>query len=110
MVFRYRGIEVVVDTTQPAELQINGYQVSPSDIEAIERNLSDVMMSDGDQTIGDFRIRVIKGYEVAFVLGREDDLVVVTIAAVVPRQARYRLADVLKGLGKIAIIRGATGL
>lgn len=108
--FRYRGVEVVVDTTHAAELQIKGYQISRTVVDAIGRSVSDVTFSEYDKVVGDVRIRDVNGYDVAFTVGREGAQVVVTIIAVMPHEPDGSMAAIIETLGVAAILRGASGL
>lgn len=57
---RYRGIEVVVDTTIPAEFDIAGYRLGERFIENVAKQLSEVTFSRDDRTVGPVRIREIE--------------------------------------------------
>lgn len=77
--FRRRGLKVVVDTTEQAEFDFAGFQVPPAVQEAIARELKLVPKSFEDRFSGDIRLREIRGWDVAFVIWRENNAWVVTI-------------------------------
>jgi len=108
--FRYRGLKVVVDTTEKAEFDIAGYQIPDAAMETIASQLRDVSFSLRDRVIGDARVRAIDGYDVVFIIGREDDTVVITIGAVLMPDPANPTEELLKKLGPIAIFRGASGV
>ena len=110
MPFRYRGIRAVIDTTLPAELQLAGYQVSQSTLDQIDRSLTDVTFSDDDQRYDHYHIRVVKDYDIAFVMSREGALVVITIVAVLPHDPEQPMKKIMQHLGKVATLRSASGL
>ena len=107
--FRYRGLKVVVDTTEKAEFDIKGYQIPDATMEAIARQLRDVSFSRRDRVVGDARVREIDNYDIVFIIGREDDTMVITIGAMILPDPVNPTEELLKKLGPIAIFRGALG-
>ena len=79
--FRYRGLKVVVDTTEKAEFDIKGFQFSDVEMESIANQLRETAFTQNDRVVGDIRIRQIEIYDVAYIIGREGDTMVVTIRA-----------------------------
>lgn len=65
--FRNRGVSVVVDTTQHAELDFAHCAIFQEDQERVARNLKNVIRSNRDRIEGYLRAReVIQGWEVIF--------------------------------------------
>ncbi|MEM7644512.1 MAG: hypothetical protein AAF366_18600 [Pseudomonadota bacterium] len=108
--FRNRGIEVVVDTTRVAELDIALHRVSDGEVEQIVAALVAVPISPKDVGIGSFQLRRIGAWDVAFTNTRDGGVHVVTVGAVEPAMQRDRLEQRLKQIALIATFRGATGL
>ncbi len=108
--FRYRGLKVVIDTTEKAEFDIKGYQISDARLERIGRRLRESALFRADRIIGDIRIRRLEGYDVVFIVGRESDTLVITIGAVEVPDPNNPIEVILQKLGYIAIFRGASGL
>lgn len=108
--FRYRGVEVVVDTTEIAEHDIAGFQISAFDLNAIAENLLSETFSPRDRLVGALRVRELKGYDVIFTVGREERLVVITIGSIRPPDPLEKTEVTLKRLGVLAMLRGASGL
>ncbi len=109
-VFRYRGLKVVVDTTEKAEFDIKGYQISDARMERIGARLRESALSRQDRIVGDIRVREMEGYDVVFIVGREGDTLVITIGAVEVSDPDNPIEKILQKLGPVAIFRGATGL
>ncbi|MDU8910586.1 hypothetical protein [Aestuariicoccus sp. MJ-SS9] len=107
---RNRGVRVFVDTTETAELDIALFRVPPDIVEAIARNLSDLPVSPRDRHAGNVRIRELSGFDVAFVLTRDNASLVVTIAVLRPPDPDDPLEENLKRLGLLDMIRGASGM
>lgn len=108
--FRYRGLKVVVDTTEKAEFAIKGYQISDARMERIARRLRESAFSSADRIVGDIRVRELEGYEVVFIVGRDRDTLVITIGAVEVPNADNPIEEILQKLGPVAIFRGASGV
>ena len=108
--FRYRGVSVVVDTTETAEFDIALHGVGPRDLEAIHRSLTTVILSESDRSVGPVRIREIAGLDIAFLTTREADRIVITIGAIQPPSADDPMEEVLNRIGVIAMFRGAAGV
>ena len=108
--FRFRGVGVVVDTTETAEFDISLHGVSSRDLEVIHRSLTTVILSEADRYVGPVRIREVSGFDVAFLTTREGDSVVITIGAIQPPSADDPMEEVLKRIGVIAMFRGAAGI
>ncbi|MDF0602943.1 hypothetical protein P1J78_19545 [Psychromarinibacter sp. C21-152] len=99
-----------MDTTEKAEFEIRGLQIPDSTMERIASRLRDVTFSFEDRVVGAVRVRELEGYEVVFLVGREDQTLVVTIGAVEVPNPDDPVEAVLKRLGPLAILRGASGL
>jgi hypothetical protein len=108
--FRYRGLKVVIDTTEKAEFDAKGLRLGDRTMERIGRELLETSFSPRDRVVGDVRVREIEGYDVAFVNGREDSRLVITIGRIERPDPDNPLEEVLKKLGPLAIFRGASGV
>ncbi|MCK0094286.1 hypothetical protein MWU60_01780 [Yoonia sp. F2084L] len=107
---RHRGIKVIIDTTEVAELEIAGYQITDADLDLITKNLTQSTFSPRDRVVGPVRIRLLKGYDVMFLVGREGANVVITIGSIRPPDPNEPTEDALKRLGILATLRGASGI
>lgn len=110
MVFRHRGVKVVVDTTDTAEFDIQGYQLPEAFLETVERQFIAVPFSDDDICEGSLRARTIDGYDFFFIVGRLDSEMVVTIGGVEVHTDETNLRKALKVAEKVGMLRGATGV
>ena len=110
MVFRHRGIKVVVDTTDTAEFDIQGYQLTVEFLQAVERNFTSVPFSDNDICEGSLRARTIDDYDFFFIVGRLEGEMVVTIGGIQPHESEAALHKALKIAEKIVVLRGAAGV
>jgi len=108
--FRYRGLKVVVDTTEKAEFAIKGYQIGDARMERIARRLRVSAFLQDDRIVGDIRVRELEGYDVAFIVGRDRDTLVITIGAVEVPNPDNPIEELLQKLGSVAIFRGASGV
>ena len=108
--FRYRSLNVLVDTTQPAEFQIQGYQLSDRFMDRVAKSFKAAPLSLSDMEYGALRLRSIDGYDFVFVLGRDVDGLVVTIGDVWPTEKRPKFEELLKKGEFIAMLRGASGM
>ncbi|THF93264.1 MAG: hypothetical protein E8G75_03955 [Sulfitobacter sp. SK025] len=102
-------MKVVVDTTEVAEFDIKGYQINDADLETIAKELRDNALSESNRTVGDIKVREMKGYDVAFIVGRDDDRIIITIGGLELPDREMPMEKVIKGLGYIATVRGAFG-
>lgn len=109
-VFRTRGVRVVIDTTETVEFDAKSHQISDARMERIGKQLRDTHFSPRDRTVGIMRVREIEGFDVAFILGREQDALVITIGRIELPDKDEPLEVLLKRLGPYAIFRGAIGL
>lgn len=109
-VFSKRGIEVNVETTEVAEFDIAGYQISDAAMERVGSRLKAVTFSREDRVEGDVRIRLLEGYFFIFLVTRDADAVFVTIGGVELPDPEDPAASALKLAEKIATFRGALGL
>ncbi|MEM0946595.1 MAG: hypothetical protein AAGK37_04255 [Pseudomonadota bacterium] len=110
---RFRGIDVVVDTTRPAEFDIADHRLGTDAVEAIASELKEVTFSTRDRTLGTdavVRVREIRGFDVVYAVGREDAKVVVTIAAALRPNDNEPTEILLERLNAVAILRSAFGL
>jgi hypothetical protein len=108
--FRFRGLDIVVDTGLAAELDIELYSISEQVVLSIGRNLKSLPQSANDRAVGNFLIREISGFDVVFIVGREGAQVVVTIGRIRPPDPAAPTEEVLKSLNIVAMFRGVTGL
>lgn len=108
--FRYRGLKVVIDTTEKAEFDAAGLRLGDKVMERIGRELLETSFSPRDRVAGDVRVREIQGYDVAFINGREDGTLVITVGRIERPDPANPLEEVLKKLGPLAIFRGASGI
>ncbi|MEM1130779.1 MAG: hypothetical protein AAGH83_09685 [Pseudomonadota bacterium] len=109
-VFRHRGLKVAVDTTEMAEFDIRELTLSDALVENIGRRLRDMAFSKQDRVVGDVRVREMFGYDVAFIVGRQNGTVVITIGAVEVPSPTDPMEVVLARLDLVAMFRGVTGL
>ena len=107
---RHRGIEVFVDTTEPAEFDIRGFQIPDSTVEKIAYALKTVSFSEDDRVFGSLRVRKILGVNVLFTVGRLDGEVIITIAGVQPIGQGPSFIDLLERLEPAATLRGVFGV
>ncbi len=107
--FRHRGVRVVVDTVETAEFDMQIYDIAPEIVDTIGRALVSLPQSTEDRAVGNFLIREIAGFDVVFIIGREDTTVVITIGRIRPPDPANPTELLLKSAGIAAIFRGATG-
>jgi hypothetical protein len=107
--FRHRGVQILVDTTETAELDIELYGISPETANAIARTLRALPQSAADRSVGNFLIREVLGFDVVFIVGRAGRDVVITIGRIRPPDTQEPTELLLKYLNIAAIFRGATG-
>lgn len=107
---RYRGIKPEVDTTEAAEWDVADLGISDAVLEGIARSLCSLPASSVDRVVGSVRIREVGGLDVLFVLSREGHKQVITICGIRRQTPDEPTEVLLKRLGQLAIIRGATGL
>ena len=107
---RHRGIEIHVDTTAMAELDIKGFQLSDQSLDRIARQLKQVPFSQTDRLADGLRIREIDGYDVIYIVSRHRLDVIVTIAGVRLPSATEPTERVLRKLNFLAMVRSALGL
>jgi hypothetical protein len=108
--FRFRNVQVVVDTTQTAEFDIALYSVTETELDVIATSLRKHPFLKGDRSVGDFHIRLIAGYDVVYIVGREARDVVVTIGCILPPDPSNPTEVILQKLEVLAIFRGAAGI
>jgi len=108
--FIRRGVKVVAETTEKAEFDIRGYQITDAAMDQIAARLKEVLFSSEDRCVGDLRIRELEGYDVVHFVGRDGDRIVVTIAQLRVPDPDNPTERILEKLGRAAIFRGATGL
>lgn len=109
-VFRYRGIETVVDTMKSAEFDAAGYQIPPATLEKIGANLLAEPSSPRDQPVKAFSVRELFGYDVLFLMTLREGKAVLTIVHIHPVDPNVPLRARLRVLERIATLRSATGL
>lgn len=99
-----------VETTEVAEFDIQGYQISDATMERIGKRLKAVTISPEDRVEGHVRVRHLEGYEVMFVITRFEKQLVITIGGLVYTDKQDPEGSALKLIEKIATFRGAIGL
>lgn len=107
---RYRGLTPVVDTTEAAEWDIAELGMSDTDLDRIALNLRALPVSTVDRAVGSIRIRESDGLDILFHIHREERLEVITICGLRRPTPDDPTEAILKRLGALAIIRGATGV
>ena len=108
--FRYRGVEVEVDTTIAAEFDVKGFQIPDARMDEIARHLKAVTFSDHDLVHGALRFRRFDGYEILFTVGREDGRVVITIGGVQPVEEGLSFDDIVSTIDAVGTWKGRLGL
>jgi len=108
--FRYRGIPVILDTTEVAELDVALLGIPNETMEVIGRNLKTVTYSTSDRVIGQVRVREIAGHDVIFMLASEDGALRIVVGGVRVPDPNDPTEAVLKRLDAVAILRGAFGM
>ncbi|MGR3378205.1 hypothetical protein [Salipiger abyssi] len=108
--FRYRGVRPVLDTTDQAEWDVAGYQISEAMMQRIARRLTSVMFSNEDRVVGPVRVRELEGFDVMFTVHRDGPEVVITIGGLRPPDAKNPTEEILKKLDVVATFRGALGI
>ncbi|MCH8465107.1 MAG: hypothetical protein LAT78_00825 [Roseinatronobacter sp.] len=108
--FRHRGVQILVDTTATAEFDMQIYDIKPETVKDIALSLRALPQSTKDRSVGNFLIREISGFDVAFIVGRAGRDVIITIGRIRPPDTQEPTELLLKYLNIGAIFRGATGL
>ena len=107
---RYRGVIPVVDTTEAAEWDIAELGLSDDRLERIARRLAALPVATADRVVGAIRIREVAGLDILVHIHREERLEVITICGLRRPTPDDPTEAILKRLGPLAILRGATGL
>lgn len=105
-----RGVRVEVETTLPAELDVALYEVGDERFRQMVRSLANLPVLGSDLTIGSASLRAIDGFDVVYVISRNQLTPIVTIVRIWPTPERDKMLDVLKSVNWLAIFRGATGV
>ena len=80
--FRNRGLNVVVDTIKQAEFDFAKLKLTERQQEIIANTLRALPNSKDDRYVGDMRVREIAGYDIAFVIVRDNDEIAIIIVGV----------------------------
>ena len=107
---RYRGLQVVVDTTQPAEFDIAELALPEEELEKAVRVLTKVPFSVSNRNVDGVQVREIQGLDYVYTVSRDEDVLVITIGAIRRPDPKNPTDEILKRLSVIDIVRGATGL
>lgn len=110
MAFRYKGIKTVVDTTDTAQFDIDSYQITEASQKAVEQNFSTVPFSKNDVSNGAVHARTIDGYDYFFIVGQQEDKLVVTIGGVQTHESEDALRKCMKLAEKVGLFRGVSGV
>ncbi len=108
--FRHRGVEVVIDTTDTAEFDIADLKLEDDLLESFVRSLKSVPFSKDDLTQGALRARTIQMYDLFFIVGREESEMVVTLGGIQHHESETALRTALKVAEKVGMLRGAAGV
>lgn len=100
-----------METTDSAELSIQGHQLSPQFLNRVALHLKTEPFSRGDELVkGTIRVRTFDGFEFAYVVSRDWDRLVLTIGSVEPVVPQDHSARAMRLLDLVALFRGVTGL
>ena len=102
--FRFRGVRVVVDTVQTAEFDIKLYEVPDATVERVVHSLTDAVHLSSDRAVGPLLIREVDGFDVVFILGREEADIVVTIGRIMRADPENPTEVILRNLNIVAIL------
>jgi len=105
-----RGIAVEVETVEAAEFDLVHYGLDDSFVAKAAHSITALPLASDDLADGAFRLRRIEGFDVVFLLARDDARVVATIFRIWPARESDRLRKVLQGIDLLAMLRGATGV
>ena len=109
-VFKKRGLPVEIVTTSVAELDIALYGIADERVEQIGAALKGAPLLRTDTDLGGVRIREFTDFEVAYLVTSEDSAFMVTIGNIQPVGSKPNLERLLRTIGIIAMLRGASGL
>lgn len=109
-VFRQRGIPVVLDTTEVAELDAALYGIGNDVMERIGRNLLKVTHSPRDRPVGEARVRELEGFDVIFMIVSDAMSIRIVIAGLRPPDPEDPTEEYLRKIGLVAKLRGAFGV
>lgn len=109
-VFRRRGLPVVLDTTEIAELDVKLHDIPEQTVERIGRSLKQETFAPGDRVVGAARVRHLAGFEVLFMLTMEDDKLVIWIGSIRPPNPADPMEVALQAIKAAATLRGASGM
>ncbi|MEM0937787.1 MAG: hypothetical protein AAGJ91_17985 [Pseudomonadota bacterium] len=79
-------------------------------LDRVARNLSIVPLSPRGLLEGPVRVREIEGYDLAFLVARRPEAMVITIVRIWPKGERSMQMRVMQALGVIALFRDASGV
>lgn len=108
--FRNRAVEIEVDTTKPAEFQIQGFHLSDEFMDRVARSFKSMPLKPEDTSYGPFNMRSIDGFDFLYVIGRQDGIFVVTIGDVWRTEDRSVYERLLEKSEVVATLRGTLGV
>ena len=108
--FKRRGLPVEVVTTDVTELDVALYGVAEERLEQIGAALKAAPILSGDLDIGGARLRRFADLDVAFIVTADDRAFVITIGNIQPIGHEPSLDVMLRRVGIVAMLRGASGV
>ncbi|MFN3146029.1 MAG: hypothetical protein ACE368_12640 [Paracoccaceae bacterium] len=105
-----RGIPVEVETVIAADLDLVLLGLGDDFLESASHVLAELPVCREDVVEGAVRIRAHRDHDLAFIVGRMDAAVVVTIMRIWPTLERSEMLETLKAVEILAMLRGASGL
>ena len=106
--FKRKPVQVYLTTT--AVWDIEGYQITASDLDSLIANLEAVPVSDNDALWGTIRYRVLKGWEVVFQITSSQTEMMIDVCGIRPPEEESASEKVKSAVEKVALMRGFTGL
>jgi hypothetical protein len=109
-VFKKRGLPIEIVTTEVTEFDVALYAIPDARLEEIGASLKAAPLLRSDIDLAGARVRTLKDYAVAFLVTSDDERILITVANIQPATQEPRLEVLLRGVGIVAMLRGATGL
>lgn len=101
---------IEVETVQAAEFDLVHCGLDDSFVAKAVHSIAAMPLALDDLADGAFRLRRIDGFDIVFLLARDDGRVVATILRVWPVRESDRMRKVLQGIDLLAMLRGAAGV
>lgn len=95
---------------QAAEFDLLHCGLDDAFVAKAARSLAAMPLSPDDTAEGAFRLRRIEGFDIVFLLARDEGRVVATVFRIWPARESDRLRKVLQGIDLLAMLRGAAGV